>query len=131
MIEIIRVDQNDWRTLGSLLVDKRLICFTLELPWRDNQRCKSCIPAGTYSFEKYYSNKYHRECIALEAVEGRTYIAMHPGNTLLDTKGCILPGLKLHDHDSLLHSIPALNKILSELDEDSGTIIIRNELLRG
>lgn len=131
MIEIIRVDQDDVRTLGSLLVDKRLICFTLELPWRDNQRGKSCIPAETYSFKKYKSKQFNRECIGLLSVEGRDYIAIHPGNTPDQTKGCILPGLKLEGDAFVLHSLLALQRILSKINEDSGTLIIRNELLRG
>jgi len=70
-------------------------CFTLELPYRNNEPFISCIPAGTYKCEKVTSPK-HGYCILVTGVPGRSQILFHPFNfaagTLIETKGCIGPG---------------------------------------
>jgi len=131
MIEIIRIDQDATRTLGVLFINTRLICFTLEPPWKDNQRGISCIPVGRYPFFKYESKKYNRECLGLLAVEGRDYIAIHQGNIPIHTRGCILPGITIGEmgkQDSVLDSALALNKILLKLDDDSGLLTIKDKI---
>lgn len=79
------------RTLGSIYRDDEVICKTLELPWKDNQRSISCIPEGTYKVVKqppkadrmYY---YFR----LPSVPGRSGILIHRGTKPDHSKGCIL-----------------------------------------
>jgi hypothetical protein len=36
-------------TIGELFLNGEKMCDTLELPYKDNQRSISCIPAGEYS----------------------------------------------------------------------------------
>lgn len=45
-VNIFRLQRNDQGTEG-ILVYKDLVLRTLELPWRENQRQISCIPAVT------------------------------------------------------------------------------------
>ena len=118
-------------TLGTLyVVDvsrdgnriKRLAEFeSLELPWKENRRNFSCIPAGTYIIKKRWSPK-HRHHLHIKGVVGRTWILIHPGNKVKETRGCIFPGMRFGDLDSdgtidILESRKALNEILQLIPE--------------
>lgn len=82
--------------IGRIYIDDEFICYTLELPWLNNQRRISCIPKGEYTVVKRYSPKYKNHFHILE-VENRDWILIHIGNYHTDTLGCILPGLGLVD----------------------------------
>jgi hypothetical protein len=104
--------------------DKRF--FTLELPWRDNQKNISCIPAGEYDVTIRISPRFGRVYWVLK-VEGRTYILIHSGNWAGDvskdlnthTNGCILLGMKrgyLAGQRAVLMSRTAIRKFMDRLD---------------
>lgn len=66
---------------------------TLELPWKDNERKVSCIPAGEYLVEKCKPTaKRNYEYFHVLDVPGRDSILWHPGNYTRQILGCILPG---------------------------------------
>ncbi len=80
------------RTLGSIYSpDGKIVCKTLELPWKENKKSVSCIPEGTYltmlqppkADRKYF---YFR----LPVVPGRSGILIHRGTNPTHSKGCIL-----------------------------------------
>lgn len=99
-ITINRIYQDDC-TLGCLEVtsgDRVFRCFTLELPYKNNESNVSCIPPGTYPCYKIESPKFG-ECIAVEGVNGRSLIRIHVGNHTRDIEGCILPGKTIADID--------------------------------
>lgn len=76
---------------GILLVNEEPICYTIELPWRDNKPNKSCIPEGTYQVEKRYSERFKRHMI-IKGVPGRSLILFHPANDAIkELRGCIAP----------------------------------------
>ncbi|MBC8033008.1 MAG: hypothetical protein H7Y03_02610 [Chitinophagaceae bacterium] len=78
-------------TNGILKLEDSILCFTIELPWRDNGRGLSCIPEGKYSLEKRYSPRL-KDHLQVEHVPGRTLILIHPANNALtELKGCIAP----------------------------------------
>jgi hypothetical protein len=59
------------------------VAHTIELPWLDNKRKVSCIPAGT---EK------HKDHVMVMNVPGRDGILIHPANDALrELMGCIAP----------------------------------------
>ena len=90
MINIETWQRNDC-TLGILTCGD-FKCFTLELPWRDNQRNISCIPrAEGYKGIKYISNK-NGDVIQLTNVKDRSHIQIHSGNYTSQIEGCILVG---------------------------------------
>lgn len=119
-ITINRIYQNDC-TLGVLNVgDFR--CFTLELPYKDNQKNISAIPAGLYPCKKAVSPKFG-DCIAVENVTGRTYIRVHKGNYTRQIEGCILPGASIADIDGdgipdVTSSAATLSKLLEVLPDE-------------
>lgn len=87
-------------TLGSFVVfDQITKVFegvTLELPWEDNERGVSCIPAGLYSVTAWDSPTKGR-CYRIGPVPGRDNILIHTGNYNKDTQGCILLGNTFED----------------------------------
>ena len=48
MITLKRIAHTDDGTFGVLLLEGSPFAVTLERPWLDNQRGKSCIPTGVY-----------------------------------------------------------------------------------
>jgi hypothetical protein len=87
-------------TFGRLGVDG-FTCFTVELPWKGNERNISCIPTGYYRLElgTHYRNTPDTSddyaCYEVKGVLGRDLIKIHIGNTIDDIKGCISPGCRL------------------------------------
>ena len=85
-----RIHQDFEHTTGKLMTDSdEFICWTLELPWKDNQRNVSCIPAGVYNCQwKRDDNR-----VMVLDVPERDGIQIHIGNRTSDIQGCILPGM--------------------------------------
>ncbi len=115
----LRIDRKyfDDCTLGRLTY-KDFQCFTLELPWLDNQTNISCIPAaGAYQAEKY--NSYNNgKCIAITNVKDRTHIQIHSGNFVRQIKGCIAVGdsIKFLDGDTIPDVTNSKNTLKALLD---------------
>lgn len=76
-------------TLGELMVGGQLF-ETIELPWKDNQRSISCIPAGVYTWQKIKRTSNGKDAIYIRDVEGRSQILIHQGTKPSHSKGCIL-----------------------------------------
>lgn len=82
-------------TNGKLLCKGKLLCNTIELPWRNNEKRVSCIPEGKYFIEKRYSSKFQWHLEVMD-VNNRSFILFHPANNALrDLNGCIAPVTKL------------------------------------
>lgn len=78
-------------TLGVVQLNGQSICFTLELPWLDNQRLISCIPEGVYLLQPRYSERFKAH-IEIACVPNRSFILFHPANNVEhELKGCIAP----------------------------------------
>lgn len=88
---IARIEATDTETVGVLLMDDRMFCYTLELPWQDNYRNVSCIPEGHYKAKAFTSASFGQTFV-VEDVPNRDGILFHVGNTVRDTTGCILLG---------------------------------------
>jgi len=72
---------------------------TLELPWKDNKKEKSCIPAGEYVAKMTWSPKFGRMLLEILDVEERTEIRIHAGSFKKNTLGCPLVGNMYVDID--------------------------------
>jgi hypothetical protein len=81
---------------GTVLDDSNVPVFdfkTLELPWNNNERMVSCIPAGEYLVQKMPPNSKRKyEYFHVLNVKGRDSILWHPGNYTRQILGCCLPG---------------------------------------
>ncbi len=110
-------------TLGSLYVDGVMICKTMELPWRDNQRSISCIPLGTYAVIKQPPKAdrpypYFR----FVSVPGRSGILIHRISYVSGLKGCIGVGKEFRDLNNdgvpdIIRSGEALTELINLLPE--------------
>lgn len=75
--------------------------FTMEPPWRDNRRSRSCILPGKYRVVPHRSPRFGR-CLLVTETPGRSHILFHGGNLGGDTgkgfvshtAGCLLPGIR-------------------------------------
>jgi hypothetical protein len=93
----------DTNTLGQLDVigaDGGVIdtFFTLELPWKNNERRVSCIPKGSYKLKLHTSPKFGK-CFWVNDVPNRDAILIHPANYTRQLLGCIAVGLDHKDID--------------------------------
>ena len=79
-------------TLGELILNGKIICQTLERPWKDNTPEISCIPTGEYLCKRTNSPKFG-ETFEITNVPNRTHILMHSGNYVTDSIGCVLLGM--------------------------------------
>ena len=68
-------------TNGKLECEGKLICNTIELPWKMNETKVSCVPEGEYFIRKRYSAKYKWH-LELVDVPNRKFILFHPANNI-------------------------------------------------
>ncbi len=118
MITLDRFRSDNDGTFGHLLSDiNEILCYTCELPWRQNQPEISCIPCGVYQVEPY-SSPLHPDVWHLMNVPNRIAILIHQGNTILDVRGCICVGDSLgtvKDLPAVLHSIDTFKMLKTQL----------------
>jgi hypothetical protein len=131
-IHIDRIADNEFQTEGLLTLRKadRIIASfkTLELPWRNNDRRVSRIPAGNYKAIKHTSPRFGQTLWILD-VPNRSEILIHRGNFNRDTLGCILVGTEFRDIDKdgqidVINSVSAMNELLSLIDTDSVDVVV-------
>ena len=124
------------RTLGSIISPGGgLICKTLELAWRNNQRSISCIKEGEYlvtysgpvlkddpNTEEDESGGRHPRPYGhyiVHGVHGRSGILIHRGRTPDWSKGCITVGSRFGDYNTeaptLEDSAPKLQHMVDTL----------------
>lgn len=96
MIVVRRLSELSDATMGIMIFDNVPRLVTLELPWRNNQRNVSRIPAGEYTVERTISPRFGKAW-QVKAVPERSHILIHRGNAPEDTEGCILVGFRFGD----------------------------------
>lgn len=92
-----RQPSTDQGTFGALSFGTQVL-HTLELPWRDNRRQRSCIPPGSYACSLVRSPRFGR-VYGLVDVPGRSHVLIHAANLAGDVElgwstqlhGCIAP----------------------------------------
>lgn len=116
-IKIDRKYKKDAYTIGNLYVNGEWFCNSLEdkdrglssdMPLEEIKKRKvyaeTAIPTGRYIVRmdivspKYNGYEWYRKNFGgrmprLETVKGFSGILMHPGNTALDSSGCVLVGM--------------------------------------
>lgn len=98
-------------TNGTLTCEGKLICLTIELPWKNNEKKVSCVPEGRYTITKRYSKKYGWH-LQLMDVRNRSLILMHPANNAIkELQGCIAPVTKFSGPGLGLMSRVAFGKL--------------------
>jgi hypothetical protein len=97
-------------------------CKTLELPYKDNQKNISSIPAGIYQCKKGRGWKIPYLHIHILNVPNRTGIRIHRANRYKQLKGCGAVGESFTDMDNdgyldVTNSRKTLNKLLDILPD--------------
>jgi hypothetical protein len=115
-------------TNGKIECLGKIICNTIELPWKNNQSRISCIPEGKYLLEKRYSKKFKWH-IEVAQVSNRGAILFHPANNALkELNGCIAPVTKISGAGLGLMSRKAFARlktlVYQELDKGKKVLII-------
>lgn len=111
-------------THGVLSIDQKQICFTIELPWKQNAVRKSCIPEGEYTIRKRYSEKFKWHYI-IEKVPNRSLILIHPANDAMkELLRCIAPVSQIVEEGKGIQSKLAMQKCREAFDQikSNGTI---------
>lgn len=123
-------DDDDYGTLGVLLINGQVFCSTIEPPDRLNAVGKSSVPTGQYMCVRYQSVRFKRELFKLAKVPGRTAIAIHSGKQVDHTQGCILLGQywdKLRYERQLMNTGQTLGKFMQIMTGvDRFLLIIKN-----
>ena len=123
---IVRYHETETETLGLLFIDGEFICYTLELPWKDNSRNISCIPEDTYSVLP------HKDKYRVQNVGGRSGINIEVGNSFDDILGCIIVGTGILEfvsdkHNIFLHSSKlAFSRIKSIIGDNEFRLSVTN-----
>lgn len=110
-MNIIRIVRNkdlsgDKATYGKMYFNEEFVGYTVEPPWNDNKKGKSCIPEGEYELKVHNSGKYgatvafHNPSLNVYAkaapeelaAVSREYCLIHAANFSYQLQGCVAPG---------------------------------------
>lgn len=112
MVLILEREYFDQGVNGRLFLNQQLVCHTIELPWRENQRQVSCIPEGQYTVRLRCTTKFGRH-LAVDNVPFRSSILVHTFNhALKESRGCIAPVIKTTGEGQGYSSRIALDHLL-------------------
>jgi hypothetical protein len=125
-LQLIRTYYDEYTTGELYGANDAILCYTLELPWKDNKKTVSCIAEGDdYRVIKHTSPKFG-DCLLVQQLKykgaydgmlsgGRSNILFHCGNSVRDFKdksgytwkkessGCILVGRTLDKDQGLVY----------------------------
>ncbi len=116
---LYRYSYGEKSTLG-ILIYKGHYFFTIELPWKDNEKRVSCIPEGDYTVvlrDKNQSGKFKYDHLHILDVPNRSYILFHVANYPRDILGCIGTG-KSASKDMVGSSRVAHKELMSLFDKE-------------
>lgn len=125
-VRLLRIETGKQGTFGILIVgDWTWACWTLELPWRNNQTNISCIPEGNYA-ATFIKSPTFGPCYWIREVPSRTEILIHTGNLAGDEEygwkthsaGCILVGERrgvLGGQEAVLLSRKTLRRFIDRI----------------
>jgi len=134
-IVIERFMYSSMGTFGVLYIDGKEQCYTVEKPWRKNEQNISCIPEGKYPLTPRMSGVVSRTTggdydwgFEVANVPNRTYIMIHPANTIADLEGCIGVGQSLgcvNNKWAVTKSRKAYAELINKIDRLEHSIEIR------
>lgn len=116
-----------------MYVDGRHFADTLEpraIDWSKEEKTlgKTAIPEGTYKVEMRYSTKFKTQMPFVQNVPHFDGIMLHVGNSVRDSRGCILIGTRTFP-SVLTQSRKAVNRLILLMEEHKGesvTLTVEN-----
>lgn len=135
---LTRFDTSLEGTFGILRCEDFHI-YISELPWRNNERSKSCIPEGIYTASWHNSPRFGFT-YRIQQVPGRSEILLHSGNYagsvdhkyLSNSHGCLLPAMKLgylSGQKAGLMSVVAVKSLFRFFNKEPFRLEIKNAYL--
>lgn len=139
-LKIERKIKKDTYVIGNMYVNGEWFCNTLEDQDRGLRQDMSieqikqikvygetAIPTGRYIIRmdivspkyngvKWYRDNFQGRMPRFESVKGYTGVLIHPGNSVLDTNGCVLLGLN-KQKGKVLDSRATFSKFWKKLEE--------------
>ena len=98
-----RIKDNGFQTLGEFIFEgnngRMIKLYSMELPWKGNQRNISSIPKGIYKVITTRSPRFKKNMWLLLNVPGRDGIRIHSANYARELNGCIALGMGKADLD--------------------------------
>lgn len=131
-LKLIRTNRYSTCTEGKLFLDNELFCDTLEPTERelkafsDKVPGRTAIPKGVYRISYKYSSRFCCKMMRLMDVPLFDGILIHVGNSVSDTKGCILVGVRTspgHLSASRLTYNRLMSRLQNTLTQDELLII--------
>lgn len=99
-IEVFKIAETKNSTVSKMLISGEFFCFVVEDGYRAEKVAgETRIPDGVYNivkrtegsfYSRYKKNFGHAYALQLENVPGFQFILIHTGNTVEDTRGCLL-----------------------------------------
>ena len=126
-IVIKREIKGNTYTAGKMYVDDWYFADTLEpknIDWSKEEKTlgKTAIPEGTYKLKMRFSTKFKCQMPFLQNVPHFEGIMLHVGNSVRDSRGCILVGTRTFP-SVLTHSRDAVNRLILLIEEHKGESI--------
>jgi len=121
-----RIYHSDKVTMGHVYYQSKRIMSLLEPPWKYNYPNESCIPSGIYICilqEHVTQTGDSYPAYQVLNVTDRTNIEIHVGNTISDTKGCLIEGLIYDEVDEQVLQSREAHKMFIELIGDPEFIL--------
>ena len=127
-LQIQTESNNDFRT-------SKYFCDTLEphaIDWRREEKVagKTAIPTGRYRVVMSYSKTYKRRMPFLQNVPHFTGIMIHTGNSVDDTRGCILVGKAVRPQKPEEESLTGKATVIGRLTDSRVTFNRLYEIIK-
>ncbi|GAB3919434.1 DUF5675 family protein [Larkinella terrae] len=104
--------------VSGFILEDRDRGLTTEMPLSQIKQLKvfgkTAIPNGRYEIAVNFSNKFKKFLPLLVNVPGFDGIRIHPGNSEVDSLGCLLPGTE-RQKDRVLNSRKAFSALFSQI----------------
>ena len=99
LVDLIRLEESSKSGMfGVFIVNGKIVCYSMELPWGENITDVSCIPEGEYQCirrDNWFNSKRYGYTYEIESVPERTDILIHPANWISQIRGCIATGTSI------------------------------------
>ena len=131
-IKIKRIAFKDTYTIGKVTADGVYVCDSIEDKVRVLKSAKdkiygeTAIPAGKYTGEVFFSQKFGYKVIRLFGVPFFSGIYIHKGNTQKDSLGCIIVGFN-DKNGWVSRPTEALDKLIKIVEQGGGKCLVSVE----
>lgn len=126
-LKLKRVFFSETSTIGELYINDVFVCHILEdkdrnltdtsLP-SEKVHGRTAIPYGRYEIVLSYSARFKKILPLLVNVHLFLGIRIHPGNTSVDTEGCLLPGIWDGKTEMVKFSRITFNKLFATIKKE-------------